>query len=45
MKKKGKAQTHLNDQKVNVQTKTSKIHFVDLSGSERIKKSKTKGQR
>ena len=45
IKKKGKEQTHLNDQKVNVQTKTSKIHFVDLSGSERIKKSKTKGQR
>lgn len=31
--------------KVDVEMKTSKIHFVDLSGSERIKRSHTEGKR
>jgi hypothetical protein len=31
--------------KTNVEMKTSKIHFVDLSGSERVKRSKTVGKR
>ena len=33
------------NEKVEVEMKTSKIHFVDLSGSERIKRSNTKGKR
>ena len=33
------------NEKMEVEMKTSKIHFVDLSGSERIKRSNTKGKR
>jgi len=32
------------DEKMHVEMKTSKIHFVDLSGSERVKRSKTVGK-
>lgn len=32
-------------EKMNVQMKTSKIHFVDLCGSERVKRAKTTGKR
>jgi hypothetical protein len=33
------------NEKVSVEMKTSKIHFVDLCGSERIKRAETTGKR
>jgi hypothetical protein len=38
-------QLDFSSKKIDVEMKTSKIHFVDLSGSERIKRSQTEGKR